>query len=103
MGEIDPESYGEHSKRPPVDMDELYEIMGTDEQFLWECFRDSSDEMGKYLDCIRTAIDREDSDCLVRSAHKLKGSCGIWLPGLPRRLPFGWRKPGIGKSYISLK
>ncbi len=57
----------------PINMDELNEIMNSDQELIKECFDDFLTDYPDIIIEIRTAIDTENFENLDNSAHKLKG------------------------------
>jgi HPt (histidine-containing phosphotransfer) domain-containing protein len=58
----------------PIDIAEVMEIIGGDEELLIECFNDFLSDMPQTLDEIRSAIEQKNALNLNEAAHKLKGS-----------------------------
>ena len=59
---------------PPVDIEELLDIVDNDHQLLKECFNDFLLSRQGHLDGIKTAIDSGDAAMLERRAHRFKGN-----------------------------
>ena len=61
-------------KDAPIDMDELMEIMGEDDELLKECLDDFIDDYPEALEGIKKAIDAGDPSALNGNAHGFKGT-----------------------------
>lgn len=58
----------------PVDFKELYEIMGSDEELIRQCFDDFIDDYPGLIEEIKTFVEARDFNALNNAAHKLKGA-----------------------------
>lgn len=58
----------------PFDEDALFDLVDEDPEFLKTLVDTFLDDCTTYVDAIRTAIDNEDAEQLVREAHGLKGA-----------------------------
>lgn len=58
----------------PVDSEKLYEIMGSDEELIQECFNDFITDYHSIIEEIKTAVEAHDFNALNNAAHKLKGA-----------------------------
>ena len=57
----------------PVNSEELYEIMGSDEQLIRECFNDFIVDYPDMIEALKVAVEAQDFNALNDAAHKLKG------------------------------
>ncbi|MCG8473480.1 MAG: Hpt domain-containing protein [Desulfobacterales bacterium] len=62
------------SKDPPINLDELMDIMDGDQDLIQDCLGDFAQEYPAMLEAIGTAIEAGDDEELERQAHALKGS-----------------------------
>ena len=58
----------------PVNLEELYEIMGSDEELIRECFKDFVADYPDIIGEIKTAFKAQDFNALSDGTHKLKGA-----------------------------
>ena len=58
----------------PVNSEELYEIMGSDEQLIRECFNDFIVDYPDMIEALKVAVEAQDFNALNDAAHKLKGA-----------------------------
>ncbi len=58
----------------PIDEDALFELVDEDPEFLATLVDTFLCDCATYVESIRTAIDEDDAEALVREAHGLKGA-----------------------------
>ena len=81
-------------KDAPIDMDELMEIMGEDDELLKECLDDFIDDYPEALEGIKKAIDAGDPSALEGSAHALKGTLKYLAAGEAADIAFQLERMG---------
>ncbi len=57
-----------------IDIDELNEIMDSDNELIKDCFNDFITDYPEILKSIKDALDQKDASTLEKKAHALKGS-----------------------------
>lgn len=65
----------------PIDMEEVMEILGGDQELLIECFDELLSSLPRILVKIQSSIKLGDASGLDKSAHKLKGSLKYMAAG----------------------
>ena len=77
-----------------IDMEELREIMGGDDELLEECLEDFVGDYPEMLESIKDAIDAGDPAALNESAHAFKGTLKYLAAGEAADVAFQLERMG---------
>ena len=81
-------------KDATIDMEELLEIMGGDDELLMECLEDFMGDYLEVLASIKGAIDAGDPSALNESAHAFKGTLKYLAAGEAADVAFQLERMG---------